>query len=80
MLNSAPPPPSAEKLSCIELTAPVDVAVVLVAKSADGHTPKRSSLPSIPPSGPDAACTSDHVTTVSMRTHSVAMKPRTVQP
>ena len=35
------------KLSCIELTDPVDVSVVAAANSADSGSPKRTSLPSI---------------------------------
>jgi len=37
--------------SCIELTAPVDVAVVRSANSADAPIPKRDSLPSMLPPG-----------------------------
>ena len=47
MWNSAVPPPSGVNESCAEFTAPVDVPVVEVAKSADAHSPKRVSLPSI---------------------------------
>ena len=39
-------PPSALKLSCIEFTAPQDVAVVATAQSAESGTPNRVSLPS----------------------------------
>ena len=35
------------KESCIEFTAPVDVAVVADANTADIGTPNRTSLPSI---------------------------------
>ena len=35
------------KLSCSELTAPVEVPVVETANSADAGMPKRTSLPSI---------------------------------
>ena len=39
--------------SCIELTAPHDVSVVTVAKSAEAETPKRHSFPSmLPPATP----------------------------
>ncbi len=41
-----PPPPKAEKLSCSEFTAPVDVPVVEFANSAEDGMPKRTSLPS----------------------------------
>ena len=47
MLTIATPPPSGVKLSCIELTAPVEVSVVASANSADSGPPKRTSLPSI---------------------------------
>ena len=49
MFDSGTAPPSALKLSCIELTAPVEVPVVAPAKSADQAMPKRCSLPSIEP-------------------------------
>ena len=49
MLASGTRPPSALKLSCIELTAPHEVTVVTTANSADSGTPKRASLPSMLP-------------------------------
>ena len=49
MLTSGTMPPIGLKLSCIELTAPHDVPVVTVAKSAELATPKRVSLPSMLP-------------------------------
>ena len=42
-------PPSGVIESCIELTDPFDVTVVVTAQSADRGAPKRTSLPSIEP-------------------------------
>ena len=42
-------PPSGVIESCIELTDPFDVTVVVTAHSADRPAPKRTSLPSIEP-------------------------------
>ena len=42
-------PPSGVKESCIELTEPLEAAVVAVAQSAEFTTPKRVSLPSMLP-------------------------------
>ncbi len=49
MLTSGIKPPSGVNESCIELTAPHDVSVVTVAKSADAETPNRHSFPSMLP-------------------------------
>jgi hypothetical protein len=49
MLSIVTAPPKAVKLSCIELTAPVEVSVDADPNSADQMTPKRVSLPSIAP-------------------------------
>ena len=49
MLAIRTKPESGMKLSCIELTAPSEEAVVTVANSADCPTPKRTSLPSMLP-------------------------------
>ena len=46
MFSIVPPPPSPVKLSCSELTAPVDVPVVASANNALPGMPNRSSLPS----------------------------------
>jgi hypothetical protein len=51
MINSGIIPPSGVNESCIESTAPVEVAVVATANSAERATPKRTSLPSILPPG-----------------------------
>ena len=50
MLNSGTRPAIGWRLSCIEMTAPVDVPVVMEANSADTPAPKRTSLPSRLPS------------------------------
>ena len=42
-------PPSGVSESCIALTDPFDVTVVVTAHSADRPAPKRTSLPSIEP-------------------------------
>ncbi len=42
-------PPSGVKLSCMAMTAPSDVAVVVTANSDDIAVPKRTSLPSMLP-------------------------------
>ena len=42
-------PPSGVSESCIALTDPFDVTVVVTAQSADRPAPKRTSLPSIEP-------------------------------
>ena len=48
-------PPSAVNESCIALTAPHDVSVVITAKSVEAAMPKRVSLPSkLPPFTPSA--------------------------
>ena len=47
MLTSGTAPPPGVKLSCEEITAPVDVPVVEAAKSAEVAAPKRTSLPSM---------------------------------
>ena len=43
-MNSGTNPPSGVNESCMAFTAPVDVAVVTVAKSAERATPKRTSF------------------------------------
>ena len=40
-------PPSGVKLSCIELTEPLDAAVVVTAHRLELAMPKRTSLPSM---------------------------------
>ena len=60
MFDRGTAPPSALKLSCIELTAPVEVPVVAPAKVVDQAMPKRCSLPSSEPSVPPAAENSAH--------------------
>ena len=71
MLNRAAPPPTGVSESWDALTAPVDVAVVDIAKSAEAHSPKRVSLPSIaaPAACAAAPCpvTSDQVAATSVR-------------
>ena len=42
-------PPSGVKLSCMAITAPSEVAVVVTANSDDMAVPKRTSLPSMLP-------------------------------
>ena len=42
-------PPSGVSESCIALTEPLDVTVVVTAQSAESPAPKRTSLPSIEP-------------------------------
>ncbi|EXI73857.1 MAG: hypothetical protein AW07_01993 [Candidatus Accumulibacter sp. SK-11] len=49
-MTSGTAPPSGVNESCIELTAPQDAAVVIVAKRAESAIPKRASLPSMLPS------------------------------
>ena len=44
-------PPSGVSESCMVLTAPQLASVVMVAKSEDWETPKRTSLPSMLPAG-----------------------------
>ena len=44
-------PPSGVYESCMELTEPLDAAVVAVAHSAEFAMPKRASLPSMLPPG-----------------------------
>ncbi len=73
MFDSGTAPPSALKLSCIELTAPVEVPVVAPAKSADHAMPKRCSLPSIEPSGPAAAESSAQAASPRLVTRRPAM-------
>ena len=48
--NRGTRPPSGVKLSCIELTAPVLVPVVIAAHRPPADAPNRSSLPSMLPS------------------------------
>src|SRR6195952_116855 len=84
MLSSAPPPPKAEKLSCSELTAPVDVPVVEFANSAEDGMPKRTSLPSrfapaATAAGPVGFAPAIQMT-VSIRPHSVAITPSSAAP
>ncbi len=45
--HSGTRPPSGVNESCIELTEPLDAAVVVVAHNAELTTPKRVSLPSM---------------------------------
>ena len=73
MFDSGTAPPSALKLSCIELTAPVEVPVVAVAKIEDQAMPKRCSLPSIDPSCPPAAVNSAQAARPMLVTSRVAM-------
>ncbi len=47
--NSGTMPPSGVKLSCMAITAPSDVAVVVTANREDTAVPKRTSLPSMLP-------------------------------
>ena len=47
--NSGTKPPSGVNESCMALTAPQEVAVVMVANSAEAAMPKRVSLPSMLP-------------------------------
>ncbi len=49
MPTSGISPPSGVNESCIALTDPFDVTVVVTAHSADRPAPKRTSLPSIEP-------------------------------
>ena len=49
MWLSGTPPPSGVKLSCIELTEPLDVPVVDAAQRPEAAGPKRTSLPSMFP-------------------------------
>ena len=46
MFTSGTAPPPGVKLSCDAFTAPVEVPVVVAAKSAEAGAPKRTSLPS----------------------------------
>ena len=46
MFTSGTNPPSGLKLSCMALTAPQEVSVVIVAHRAELATPNRVSLPS----------------------------------
>ena len=53
MLNNGTKPPSAVNESCIELTAPQEASVVIVANSAELKMPNRTSFPSmLPPATP----------------------------
>ena len=74
MCSNGIPPPSPLKLSCIELTAPVDVPVVLVANNEDPLMPNRCSLPSRFAPASSAAgpfgCASAHHVTASTNVHS----------
>ena len=73
-----------EGASLPELTAPVEVPVVETANSADAHSPKRVSLPSI--AAPAAAAawpwplTSAHVVTASENAHMPPIAPSSVRP
>ena len=73
MFSIAPPPPKAEKPSCSELTAPVEVPVVEFAKSADPGMPKRTSLPSMLAPANDGLVASAVQITASMTPHRPAM-------
>ena len=83
MLNSGTSPPRGVKLSCMELTAPQEASVVIVAKM-----PKRTSLPSILPAaaltpiearrGFPAASAGHATSTPAMKRTNIAIQ--TVQP
>ena len=73
MLSIAPPPPNAEKLSCREFTAPVEVPVVAFANSAEPGMPNRTSLPSRLAPANDALCASADQITASIAPHSPPM-------
>src|ERR1700712_366497 len=84
MLSSAPPPPKAEKLSCSEFPAPVDVPVVESANSAEDGMPKRTSLPSrfapaARAAGPVGFASATQMT-ASIRPHSEAITPSSAAP
>src|SRR5438270_13025024 len=49
MLSSGTSPPIGVKESCIEFTAPQEASVVIVGKSVELKTPKRTSLPCMLP-------------------------------
>ncbi len=69
MFDSGTAPPRALKLSCIELTAPVDVPVVAPAKIEDQAMPKRCSLPSMhPAAGRPSAAYSAHAASAMLAT------------
>ena len=84
MLTRTVPPPVAVSESWDALTAPVDVPVVATAKSAEAHSPKRVSLPSI--AAPAAwaagewAPTSAQVVTARETDQSTPITPRTARP
>ena len=80
MLKSSSPPPTPVYEEWNELTAPVDVPVVDTANSAEAHSPKRVSLPSMEA---PAACsavpgwlTSSAVTAVTRTPQSTAIVAR----
>ena len=84
MLTMTVPPPAAVRESWDAFTAPVDVPVVATAKSAEAHSPKRVSLPSI---AAPAACaagecapTSAQVVTASETDHSTPITARIARP
>lgn len=84
MFTSATPPPRLVKLSCIELTDPVDVRVVDVAYRVEPRIPNRVSLPSI---APPASCgavpepaSSAQVMSDSDTTNSTAIVPTMAMP
>ena len=88
MLNSGTNPPTGVKLSCMELTAPQEASVVIVANKAELKTPKRVSLPSMLPSvwttpflyklGLPSASAFQQVTTPTRKIAAIA--PQTAQP
>ena len=51
IITSSTRPPSGVYESCIELTEPLEAAVVAVAQNAELAMPKRTSLPSMLPPG-----------------------------
>ena len=86
MLTSGTAPPSGVKLSCEELTAPVEVPVVEAAKRADAAAPNRTSLPSMfAPTAPRAWSwglppTSAQVASAAEPAHSASIAAKIAQP
>ena len=60
--------------------SPVEVPVVAAAKSVDHGMPNRTSLPSIDPSGPEAAAASAHVVRAMLPSSRVPMTPTATAP
>ena len=76
------------KLSCMELTAPHDASVVIVAKSDELKIPKRASLPSMLAAGcaaklaaaVDCPAYSKWAQSTTPTTKTIAMAAQTDQP